>query len=177
MKKEIPGFEGMYSVFSSGEVRSLDRIAHYQRNGKTFEKRLKGRPLQPGVDKDGYHFVIFSKEHCATLFKLHRLVAQSFIPNPDNKPQVNHKNGIKTDNHVENLEWCTDKENKQHMYRILKVGIGEGHSQAKLTANNVKSIRMAYTIGRSQARIAEDYNISPGTVSDIIRGKTWNHLV
>lgn len=102
--KDIKGYEGLYQVSSDGRVKSLKRIA---RNNRT----VGGKIRKPKIDKDGYYCVSLwtdgvSKEHF-----IHRLVAQAFIPNPDNKPCIDHINTNKTDNRVENLKWCTHKEN------------------------------------------------------------------
>lgn len=98
--KDIPGYENLYQISSTGRVKSLN----YRGTGK--EKLLK-----PGLDKDGYYYVSLCKNGERKNFKVHRLVALTFIPNPDNKECVDHINGIRNDNRVENLRWCTVKEN------------------------------------------------------------------
>lgn len=105
--------------------------------------------------------------------RIHRLVALTFIPNPDSKPAVNHKDGDKNNNCLENLEWVTNKENTTHAYQkgLLK-NTGENNTQAKLTNQQVLEIRELK--GKlSQSKIGHLYGISQTTVGLIHRNKTW----
>lgn len=104
--KDIPWWEWKYQVSSNGNIKSIN----FQRTGKTKQRKLV-------TDKDWYYRINFSREW--KNFSIHRLVAKTFIPNPENKPQVNHKNWIKTDNRIENLEWCTGSENMLHSVKFL----------------------------------------------------------
>lgn len=103
--KDIKWYEGLYKVSNMGNVMSLkwgkERI---------LKKRIEGR---------GYFWVVLCLEWVQKSLKVHRLVSQAFIWNPQNKPQVNHINWIKTDNRLENLEWCTNSENQLHSYNVL----------------------------------------------------------
>lgn len=102
--KPVIGFEGLYEVSNFGNVRSLER------NGTIKGGRMMAKVL----DNYGYYMCKLRNKNIIKMPKIHRLVAQSFIPNPDNKPQVNHINGDKLDNRVENLEWVTSRENIMH---------------------------------------------------------------
>ena len=107
MRRHVEGYENSYEVTSSGEVLSL--------------KRKVSKVLAPGKDKKGYLRVSLSEGGKAKTHKVHRLVAKAFIPNPDNLPQVNHIDEDKTNNHVSNLEWCTNKHNVTHsIYKQAK---------------------------------------------------------
>ncbi len=111
--RPIEGYEDLYEVSNYGRVRSFDRIAVRYSNGGTQVRR--GRILALVLDRpEGYHRVLLCRNGNQKSHYVHRLVAQSFIPNPEKKPFVNHKDGDKTNNHVDNLEWCTQLENVQH---------------------------------------------------------------
>ena len=112
--KDIPGYEGYYQVSNQGNFRSLPRIIAYKKYGTRL---YPGKSLLKDRAYDGYDRIVLSKEGKKTLFPAHRLVALTFIPNPENKPFINHINGCKHDNRVENLEWCTASENMRHADR------------------------------------------------------------
>lgn len=106
--KPIKGYEGFYEVSNLGRVRSLDRIV-IRSDG--VKQTIKSKLLKGTHDKDGYLTVGLSKDYKTKQYKVHRLVAETFIPNPDNKPEVDHINTDRTDNTVANLRWCTHEGN------------------------------------------------------------------
>lgn len=113
---DIKGYEGLYQISNQGRVKSVGRY-YWNVHNKSYSF-FPERILKPYMHGKGYFRVILSNSQNQTKFLVHRLVAEAFIPNPLNLPQVNHKNEIKTDNRVENLEWCDNKYNCN--YGILK---------------------------------------------------------
>lgn len=114
--KPVLGYDGLYSVSNLGAVRSENRVVR-SKNGVC--KKLYGKGLVLRKNRTGYNMVFLSKDGAPKIHQVHRLVAQAFIPNPENKPCVNHKNGVRTDNRVENIEWCTFSENNKYTFAVL----------------------------------------------------------
>lgn len=114
--KEITGYKGYFEVSNLGNFRSKDRIVRYKTNGTRL---YPGKLLKTETIVEGYQRIVLMKEAIKKRYMCHRLVAQEFVPNPDNKPYVNHINGNKADNRAENLEWVTQSENELHSYNIL----------------------------------------------------------
>lgn len=112
--KPVVGIDN-YMVSSLGRVKSLSRTSKVGLYGQRFLQEII---LKVTIDKDGYEMLCIGAYKIRKPTGVHRIVAIAFIPNPENKPQVNHKNGIKNDNRLSNLEWVTNSENKKHAYNI-----------------------------------------------------------
>lgn len=153
MKKKIEGFDG-YLIDNFGNVYSLNY------GGLGYVRQLKQQR-----DKDGYSIVCLCNGNKPCFKKVHRLVAEAFIPNPEKKSQVNHKNGKRDDNRLENLEWCTPLENNLHSYRVLhkksptlgKFGKDNSLSKMVLQIKDGKVIAEFYGINEA-SRIARVYS-------------------
>lgn len=113
-------------------------------------------------------------------YKIHRLVALAFIPNNENKKEVNHIDGNKLNNHVENLEWCTRQENIEHciLNKLQKPFKGEEIGNSKLLEFQVIEIRNKFKPRvYSRTKLAKEYNVSEATIKDILYKRTWIHLL
>jgi hypothetical protein len=162
----IDGFEN-YFVTICGKVLS----------NKVFSRNVKGelREMIPQWCGRGYHQVVLYKDNKAYQKSIHSLVAEAYLIKRVNKNEINHKNGIKTDNKVHNLEWATRSENIRHSYDLgLKSGLkGESNGRSKLNESDVKSIRLDT---RNSKTISNEFNISESYVRAIKNFKYWKHL-
>ena len=172
--KKIDGYYGVYQISSLGRVRSLD---HFCKNRNGSGKQT-GRYLKSQKCKKGYLRFSLSKNRVRKNLSAHRLVAIAFIPNYENKPQVNHINGIKNDNRVENLEWCNNSENQIHAIKkgLVKHNKCEKHHNSKLSNKEVKEVRILSKKGITNKKLAEDFNVSQTAMSYILRNKTYINI-
>lgn len=168
----IVGYENNYEVSNLGRVRSLHRFLKLPNGGF---KEMNPIFLAGGNSGKGYRILQLYKNGVFERISFHRLVAKSFIPNPENKPQVNHKNGIKHDNRVENLEWCTAKENMQHARRtnLNPILSGSKLPHSKLNEIQVLEIRNS-TKGNTELGLI--YGLKDNTICDIRKRRTWKHI-
>jgi hypothetical protein len=165
--KPVPNYELTYEVSNLGRFR----IINYRNTGKS-------KIMKTSNDKDGYQLIGFVKNGVQKLQRSHRIVCAAFLENTENKPLINHKNGIKNDNRVCNLEWCNQSENTIHALNTgLKVPIiGSNASWSKLTEKDVLNIRNEVANGAVQRRLSEKYNVTFQTISSIVRRKNWLHV-
>lgn len=145
-----------YAVFENGTIGTLTVNGGF-------------RPLKPSKDKDGYLFVGLRVKGKTIPKKVHRLIAESYIPNPDNKPCVNHKDLNRANNNVSNLEWCTHKENTNHSFQ-------NGGGKRKLNITQVKEIKEKLQEEHSLVGLAKEYEVHPCTISDIKQGRNWSFV-
>jgi predicted XRE-type DNA-binding protein len=172
--KKIDGYD-YYFVSNTGIVKSIDRIKK-KKNG--VNQIVKGTIMKTKLSKGGYIRVPLVDENGYQRFHLvHRLVLISFIGVNEQKKQVNHINGDKSDNSLINLEWVTCSENQKHAHKIgLKSQKGENHTQARLKESDVLEIREMIQKGFKQRDIAEKFRIKRAYVSHIKTRKAWSHI-
>lgn len=168
--KTVEGFEN-YEISNLGRVKINLKYNKY----RDYQHRL----LNPSLDKDGYRrttLTPFDKNKKTK--RIHRLVAIAFIDNPLNKPCVNHKNGIKDDNRLSNLEWVTVSENNKHAYATgLITRTGENNALSVFTESQVLEIRALYSTTKITLKeLANKYNVSLGAISGVIYRNTWKHI-
>lgn len=125
--KDVVGYEGYYQISSFGNVRSVDRYINSSYNSTIFRK---GAVMKQQQSKKGYMTVHLSKNGISKRLPVHRLVAKAFIPNPDDLPQVNHKDTDKTNNKVLNLEWITNCDNVKHAIKNGCINITDKKREA-----------------------------------------------
>lgn len=175
--KPVKGYEDLYEVSNLGRVRSFDRLYRIERDKYHGEIKKKGRVISGNHGGKHYYQVFLFREGKGKTALVHRLVAEAFIPNPENNPQVNHKDGDKHNNKVTNLEWVTCSENQLHSFKTgLHPGNGEGNVNAKLTKEKVAEIRRLYVKGSKEFGVkplARKFGVSAPAVTSIVKGRTW----
>lgn len=166
MWKTIKGFEKLYVISDNGDIKSLLKKRGFY---KQKEKLLKQK-----ITKFGYKTTRLWKNNKGKDVLVHRLVAETFISNKFNKPQVNHKDGNKLNNNANNLEWMTSSENLKHAFKTgLKSLVGNKHNNRKLSQVKVNNIRKSIL---KNIVLAKKYRVSPATICLIRKNKLWKQL-
>lgn len=169
--KEIIGYEGLYECSTHGRIRTVAR-GTICKNGRP--KTLGQKILTPHFNTNGYLWVYLHKGGVRRFWLIHRLIALTFVENPDSKTFVNHRSGVKTANVPENLEWVTRKENVSHAFRSgLMSHAGEKNSQSKLTVESVAEIRKLFALGVKRRELAKQFGISYSRIREIVNGTGW----
>jgi hypothetical protein len=170
--KDIPGFDGYYQASPLGNIRSLDR--HTYQGERIGYVLRKGKVLRAAI-WGGYYGVVLRVDSKSWTVPVHRLVAMTFHPAVEGKNEVNHKNGIKTDNRAENLEWVTRRENIIHALEtgLLKGNCGSKNGNSKLVEDNIEEIKRLRNTGLTQDAIAGRFGVSQTTIGRILSKNTW----
>lgn len=133
--KDVSGYEGMYQVSTFGRIRTVSHsVTSRSRNGTPYLLNVPARIKKATRGSDGYYDISLYKNNQPKYFSVHQLVAQTFLPNPDNKPTVNHIDGDKSNNHLDNLEWATYDEQMAH---ASKLGLLNYHSRDSEKYNSI----------------------------------------
>ena len=155
-------------VSSAGEVITGSYIGFNSRNNSQQERKqrerkasLRGNYLRVSLNNKSY--------------SVHRLIAIAWIPNPDRKPQVNHIDGNKLNNHAENLEWATASENQKHVSEALNKRCSENNPNSKNKVEKIRAIKKMLSLGVRNHQICKALNVNKYLVSDIKRGKAWRY--
>ena len=176
--KDIKGYEDIYQISNLGRVKSLSRCITRNIKGTVFQQTIRERILKQCKLKNGYFCVNLKKDKKPKTHYPHKLVAQTFLSKKDNSLIINHKDGDKTNNNVNNLEWVTYRQNSIHASEngLLNVKRGEQARSAKLKEKEVLEIMELHKKGNSNASISRIYGVDPSTISRIVNKIYWSHL-
>lgn len=161
--KDVKGYEGIYQVSNLGRVKSLDRVTSDNRH-------IKGLIRKQSLSKDSYLRVNLSKNNKYIVMSVHRLVAEAFIPNPHNYPEINHKSRITTNNTVTNLEWCTREYNCSYEDRGMRAGISSGKPVLLTNINTNQKYVSLSSKGASKL-----LNTTQSLISMVAKGNSTRH--
>ncbi len=173
--KPVPGYEGCYEVSSLGRVKSLARtVGNRWQTQKPVPEQIKAF----SSNKQGYLSAHLYRGRRMKKFYVHRLVAEVFLANDLRLPQVNHLNGDVSDNRVENLQWCSSRENCQHAVdaKLYESAKGEQIASSKLKESDVLEIRRMVASGALQRDVAPIFGLSRTAVSKIVLRQRWAHV-
>lgn len=181
--KDVVGWEGCYMISNKGRLKSLDRTVKTRNQTTEFEVDLIGKVIKGNLIGKGYLQVDLGRINGKRICRLiHVLVGIHFVENPDLKPQLNHKDGIKVNNDADNLEWCTQSENIKHAYNTgLNSNEGVKNPASKLTEEEVRRIRKGFE-GRyvikweEYGAIASQYNMSDMAIFNLVHKKTYKNI-
>ena len=162
--RPVSGYENLYAVSNDGFIYSY-------RTKKILKTYLAG---------SGYKYIKLHKNKVTKAFSIHRLVAINFLANPDGYKEVNHIDGNKLNNHINNLEWCSRSQNNTHAYKIgLKKAYpqtGSKHGNTQMTEKDIIDIRLFYSKGISLSKISIVYPVTKSTIWKIIKKMSWRHI-
>lgn len=177
--KSIPGFEGYYEASTFGNIRSLDRYCELDGRWGRYTRFKPGKMMTPKFDGRGlYLMIVLSKDGVTKKYLVHRLIAMTFVDNPNNLPEVNHIDENKTNNRPENLEWCDHKYNNNYGSKATS-SRGQKNSQNKFSEDMIKEIKRLYKHGDPEfgtMGLSKKFGISAPHISAIIHGKRWGWL-
>lgn len=173
--KPMLNYEDLYEVSNLGRIKSVTRnnIDSIGRNVQRRSQIIKSIPK-----KIGYCFINVYRDGKRYKYNTHKIVALTWIPNPENKYTINHINGVKHDNRVENLEWCTVKENVHHAIATgLSKRKGTDNTNACLDEKQVVEIRSSYIKKKGNIKkLSEKYKVSTSIISDVVNNRTYNNI-
>lgn len=170
--REIPGYEGFYEASTEGRIRSMDREVMQNGRWGASLRKATGTILKPMALNTGYMQVALGKQGVTKKSSVHRLILLTFI-GPSDLP-TNHKDGVKANNQLANLEYCTYAENTAHSHQVLGNNRGERSGKsAKLSADKVRAIRADI---RTLKAIAAEYGVTHQAIHHIKSGKNWAHV-
>ena len=176
--RDIEGFEGTYQVSNIGRIKSLART-YYRSDGARV--CLKEKMLKPYQLPSGYMYIDLKKDKKNIKKYIHRLVCQAFLDEIDSKPEVNHINGIKHDNSLNNLEWVNRVENVNHALDYLDTAkCGEKSCKSKLTLEQAKFIKANYKPRdkkNGSRALANKFGVVQSVISRIVNGQRWKRAL
>lgn len=167
--KDIENFEGLYQISNLGRVRSVDRVVHIldPKSNREYDRHFPECIKSTNLDTKGYVMVTLKKDGKTSRYRIHRLVAKAFIPNPNNLPQVNHKDENKENNCMSNLEWCTNDYNGTYGTRILRIS---EKRRGKSTRNSIK-VEILGIVYESLTKAGQAIGVSGDTIKRRIENK------